>query len=84
MPLFIPIIRVVTTTQNALIYTNNSNEYFMLTSLRTIISYIFSVKLDFLLYILTLRMIKSPFYSVLDLFIVNPILKYFIFLLVGF
>jgi len=84
MPLFIPIIRVVTTTQNALIYTNNSNEYFMLTYLRTIISYIFSVKLDFLLYILTLRMIKSPFYSVLDLFIVNPILKYFIFLLVGF
>jgi len=84
MPLFIPIIRVVTTTQNALIYTNNSNEYFMLTSLRTIISYIFSVKLNFLLYILTLRMIKSPFYSVLDLFIVNPILKYFIFLLVGF
>lgn len=56
----------------------------MLNFLITILSRIFSAKWNLVLYVLTLRLIKAPFYSVLDMFILNIILKYFLFLFVGF
>jgi len=52
--------------------------------LSNILISLLKVKWNFLLFCVVLRLIKSPFYSVIELFIANIIFKYFLFLFVGY